>query len=404
MPRLAIIVIAAALLAGCGHGPRTPYQECLAAPREHREGRSRRGGWTPQLGFSWGDAYSGGTLDVVDSVEECLHYVTVKQGGRTFRSRGYESVDHFVTDRRGRRWSFEGYRDHVFVVIDGVEGPPLRDVVWFATFSPSGNHVAYIARDESGSLVMLDGRVAMRAQEIKPNNFIVLDDGRFGVVRSAAEHDRWEVAFGGWVSPTFDSVVELSFWVHEPRGRLAFVGRSGSEQLAVIDGKVVEAPGGVYGKEIRFSEDGDHFAFVSRVRGATGKSEDDHYYAIWDSRAFPLTGAGNLVRFLGERPVFSVSDPAYVEETHYVVLGVPTPSLPPSVDEYRRVNPWSHWTSRVRIGDSLGPRFDELKPGSLEILGDGRVRYVGTRGGNEIEVIDNRLPGDAEKRPAQVAQ
>lgn len=405
MLRLATLVITAALLAGCrGHGPRTPYQECLAAPREHHARHVQRGGWTPQLSFTWGSGYSDGTLDVEDNLEECLHYITVKQGGRTFRSRGYERIEHFVTDRKGRRWSFEGHGDHTFVVTDGVESPPLRDVRWFSTFSPSGNHVGYLARDAAGSLVMLDGRVAMRAAAIEPNNFVVLDDGRFGVVRGAAEPGKWEVAFGSWVSPAFDSVAELSFWVHEGKGRLAFVGNRGSERVAVIDGKIIEAPGIVSGKDIRFSEDGDHFAYVTRVPSATGKHEDERFYAIWDGRAFPLGGSGNFERFLGARPVFSTSGPAYAEETHYVVLGVPTPGVPPSADEYQKVDRWSRWTSRVRIGDSLGPRFDDLKPGSLEISGNGQVRYVGIRAGVEIEVIDNRLPGDTGKRPAQVAQ
>lgn len=385
MTRAAALLIAAGLLAGCGHGPRTPYQECLAAPSERRSGRS----WNPS---------PKPALDATESVEECLHYVTVKQRhGGIFRSRGYEETDHFVTDRQGRRWSFDGHRDHVFVVIDGIEGPPLLHIDWFSTFSPSGNHVAYIARDDTGPLVMLDGRVAMRAREIKPNNFVVLDDGRFGVVRSAAEPGKWEVAFGSWVSPTFDEIIELSFWAHEEKGRLAFVGKRGDVYVPVIDGKIIEVPGGVNGKEIRFSPDGEHFVFVSVERG-------DRYHAIWDGRAFPLPGRGTFEHFAGDHPIFQVSGPAYPEETHYLVLGASTPRVPPSEDDYRNPSQWSHWTSRVRLGDSLGPRFDSLKPGSLEILGNGQVRYVGIRGGNEIPVIDNRLPGDDGRRPAQVAQ
>lgn len=165
-------------------------------------------------------------------------------------------------------------------------------------------------------------------------------------------------SIAGWVSPTFDSIVELSFWGHEIKGRLAFVGKSGSEYLAVIDGKVVEAPGGVYGREIRFSEDGDHLAFVSRVRGATGKSEDDRYYAIWDGRAFPLIGAGNLARFLGERPIFSVSGPAYPEETYYVVR------LPALEIDRRGDRPAEH-------RDEVGVRHAEL---AEEIIAPFEVR------------------------------
>jgi len=398
----AVLCVGLIVLAGCAPPPRSSFEACLADTRAFRFRDARRGGFHERLRFNWADwgrdnVYSDGRLDVVESIERCEHFVTVKQGARTWRSRGYKRIEHFVTDIHGRRWAFEGHGDHVFVVVDGVEGPPFREVGWMPTFSLNGEHVAYLAKEDQGGVVMVDGRTALRAPDVKANNFAVLDDGRVAAVVSAPG-GKWRVAFGDQVSPAFDDIVELSFTVSEAKGRLGFVGVRGAEYVAVIDGRVIEAPGVVLRRSITFSNDGDHVAYGTCVRGE--KPGKDRCFAVWDGRVIPLGDGADVVQFLGAYPVFSTSGAP--EETHYVILGLPTPAVEASYDEYQREGMHSRRTSRVRIGDSLGPRFDDLKPGSLQILPDGRVRYVGIREGGEIEVIDNRMPQGA--KPAQVAQ
>jgi hypothetical protein len=121
---------------------------------------------------------------------------------------------------------------------------------------------------------------------------------------------------------------------------------------------------------------------------------------VWDGRVTPLEAPGQVSRFSGAYPIFTTSSTTFPEETRVVVFGVPTPHVQPSVDDYQRKEIPARRMWRVRIGDSLGPRFDALELSSIDVLEDGRVKYVGTRNGLEIEVIDNRMP--EAQRPAMV--
>src|SRR5262245_56665620 len=86
----AVLCMGLLVLAGCAAGPRSSSDPCRS---DHIS--TRRGGFDKKRGFNWtswdmGDrANSDGRLDVVESIEHCQHFVTVTQGGREWRSRGY---------------------------------------------------------------------------------------------------------------------------------------------------------------------------------------------------------------------------------------------------------------------------------------------------------------------------
>ena len=62
----------------------------------------------------------------------------------------------------------------------------------------------------------------------------------------------------------------------------------------------------------------------------------------------------------------------------------------PDIEGYWLGNP-------LRLGDSLGPRFDSSAPNSIERIA-GRIAYRGKRGGSELRVVDNVIA-----RPPAVA-
>jgi hypothetical protein len=250
--------------------------------------------------------------------------------------------------------------------------------------------VAYLAKDDAGGVLVVDGTPRSLGGEIKPNNFMIRDDGvAAAVVGKLAE---WSVVLGDQRFGPYNDVCELSFQ-SASNGRFAFAAMRGPRPLAVVDGKTIEAPGAVIGCDVYFSPDGAHFVYGT-IEQQEGKSV---YHVVFDGRVEPAEGQPTVVRFEGARVLLSISA---TNETIYWWPEVPTPPVPPTVDDYRGSGS-SGWGARVRIGRSLGPRFDEIDPKGITLAEDGHIHYRGVRQGVPFDVTDNVI--DALAKPKLVA-
>ena len=398
----------ASMLAGCAPARYvSSYERCLAHPEEWREGVRREGGWHPRLAFGFGDwGASYGYVErlrVTERVEHCRHVVTAELEGRPFESRPYGYVDHFVTDVDGHHLAFVGSDAKAYVVVDGVESQPWDEVLWPPTFSANGVHLAYLARDGQGGALVVDGQIVRRAPGFVPNNFRLGDDGSAAAVQKTADGGV-EVVLGARTSGRFDDVCALSF-VLGPAGRFAFVGRRGNHYLGVVDFQEIPAPGIPTGCDIVFSADGSRFAYATRDDRRefdTGKAvEVSRYALVLDGSVQPLSASGSIARLAHDLAVVAIDEPS---SRILWVVGTETPEVAPVDDGYRP--PASQYSTpravRVRLGDSLGPAFDEVELPSFTHTDDGHVRYVGLRGGSHYPVVDNVIVTD---RPtATVAQ
>lgn len=409
---IALALLSLAGLSGCASGPLGPYESCLREPTAYREGRSRLA-YTSSDGVRWMDWGGGGipprepVLRVAMSIKDCLYSVQAEEanGAPGAAPRwvvgGFTYLDEmsFHQDRSGRRVGFVAFGPKAaYAVIDGVKSPPYKDVLWRPSFSLGGGHSGYLARTQDGAVAVVDGQVVGRAPDYHRGLFEVLDDGRFAAAPKRAD-GMYEVVLGSVRSPPVTDLCDR-FPVIRPSGRFAFVGKRGGQYVTFVDGREVPAPGLPAGCEIIFSEDDARWGWIAIHTGPGGlKSEETG--AVVDGTFFPLPERGTDVHFRAGLAVVRTqrADPSgntihgnrKWENVHWLV-DLPTPAVPPTEDGYFPADGGFtvEW-SRVRIGDSLGPRFDEIDWRSLRVDESGSVRYTGVRGGSRLQVVDNVL-------------
>jgi hypothetical protein len=385
------MLLFAVMLTGCASGGfRSSFQTC----RERSE---------PRADYAVEHHFSGGRLQVSHRVEDCYHVVRTALDGQQFESRGYHLVDDLVIDASGTRLAFVGMDVVSYAVIDGVESQPHKEIVWRPTFSRNGRHVAYLAREEGGGTLVVDGEIVDRAHDYSANNLVIGDDGRAGAVRKTRDGD-FQATFGGEESQLFDAICDLSFEVSES-GRFAFVGRRKNDFIAVVDMEEIAAPGVPLGCKVAFTPNGERFAYVTHDRHrdfSSGKAEEiSSYTVVVDGEVLPVDGRASIASLRNELIVVSLSNKS--SSTTLWVIGAATPRNATVEDEYTPARSAGARGVRVRLGDSLGPAFDSVDLKSFELGRDGEVSYVGVRGSTRQTVIGNVIslptPPPAAKSP-----
>jgi len=157
---------------------------------------------------------------------------------------------------------------------DGKSGKAFSGIIEASlTFSSSSDHLAYVARDGKQYLMVLDGRIGPRCDQIGPPVFS--PDGR-RLAYAARQGKRWLVVRDETPGPLMDYA-----WgpVFSTDGlRLAYVARMGRKSRVVIDGKGGKLYDAVY--NYQFSPNGKRLAYVARedqrffvvINGAEGKA------------------------------------------------------------------------------------------------------------------------------------
>ena len=338
------------------------------------------------------------------SKQDCLYSILVEGQGVRWEQGGFTSLDghDFRQDLSGRHVGFVGHvKDDTFVVIDGVKSPPYRGVLWPPSWSPDGRHAGYLAKEGTGAVAVVDGRVVGRAPEYHRGMFEVLDDGRFGAAPKRAD-GQYEVVVGDVRSPPVDDLCDSHLATVLPSGRFAVVGKRGSAYVPIVNGEEIEAPGVPAGCRIVFSPDGERWGWIALHVGPGGVASREQA-AIVDGKLYSLereamatevsffTGLA-IVRAQKADPSGQTLHGYRKWETVHWLVDLDTPAVPPTEDGYF---PPDHgqtveW-ARVRIGSSVGPRFDRIDLQSLHVDAAGSTHYVGERGGFRLDVVDNVL-------------
>lgn len=412
------MLVLLASLSGCAGGLRSDYQRCLEAPNGHGNVRYREA-FTSSDGLVWGDWDRGAMQPRAPvqrlqlTLQNCLYSVQAEGEAARWTLGGFTYVDvsSFGQDPSGRRVGFTASdsRDGAYyAVIDGVKSPPYKEILRRPTFSRNGRHAGYLARTADGAVVVVDGQVAFRARDVHPLLFDVLDDGGFAA--APKREDGSVVAMvGDVVSPPVDDLCDSRLPVIRPSGHFAFVGKRSGDHVVIVDGRHVPAPGLPGGCEVLFSDDDSRFGWIAVHAGPAGLQSSE-IAAVIDGEILSLSGTTADLRFQGRLAIVRTShaDPSgnsihgqrKWESVHWLT-DLPDPAVPPTEDSYFPPDTGLTLTwERVRIGSSIGPRFDRIDWSTLVAGEDGHVRYTGERGSARLEVVDNVLVQPRGERPA----
>jgi hypothetical protein len=155
------------------------------------------------------------------------------------------------------------------------------------------------------------------------------------------------------------------------------------------------------GCKIDFSADGARhgYATVAHRRLRDG-GDDARYWFVIDGVARETRGQAWIARLTPLLSLVSVEAAQY--ERQLLVVEAATPARPPSDDEYTPASSGGpRPITRVVLGESVGPAFDEVDIDSFERGADGVVRYVGLRGEQRVAVADNVIAAPAAPVIAQ---
>jgi hypothetical protein len=275
---LALAVLAAAVLTGCG--PHLIWSG-RTADRRHAveviedaglqyvvvDGRRRVAyrsiaGWSiafsergdlafaARVGRRWVVVRGGVPGEAWDSVGELVFSSTGRLAYAAERAKGW----HVVVDGRagprfdailagtlrfsadGRRVAYAGEAAHrVHVVTDGALGPPFEGVGRLA-LSADGARVAYAARRGLVAYVVVDGALGPRWRAV---GILALAPRGGRVAYAALGRDGWRVVTDGEPGPTVDAVRHLLF--RDDGAHLAWIARVGARDVLALDGAPVAA-------------------------------------------------------------------------------------------------------------------------------------------------------------------
>lgn len=382
-----------ALAIGCTPAwQRSTYEQCLASPQSWGEGQIRRGelGVNGFLSGQYGSEDKSFTVSITR--KDCLDTVDVRGRGVEFHGGPFRPMwdSAFAVSFETNRLAVAHYTDEheAWVWLDGERHGPYDGIGIGPRFSRSGAHVAWAALEGSAQVLYVDGREVRRGQRLLDFPFFwVLDDGRV-----AAPLLRSDGKLQFLVGADYDSgpLDEHCSFVVGPRSRWAFTAKRDGQWITVIDGKELGVPGVPQNCDVRFSEDGAHFGYLNSTTFGAPRTWAG---LVLDGSFIPLAEDASSFDFHGDLPVVKLDKKAGRDHTDweatFVTVGVETPRAAPTADDYepdRGYSPGRSW-ARVKIGDSVGPRFDRIK--DLRRDERGRIRYVGLRHEAPHEVVDN---------------
>jgi hypothetical protein len=155
--------------------------------------------------------------------------------------------------------------------------------------SPDGAHVAYVAKDDSGMVAVVDGRAGTRYRVIAPISFS--PDGKRHAYKATRADDKWTFVVDGKEGPLHDGP-QAAVHVFSPDGsRTAYAASlppkegEAPQSALVVDG-VIGKPYKLVEQQPWFSRDGKRLALVA----GAGKGPDFRTFVVVDG----VDGAGYL--------------------------------------------------------------------------------------------------------------
>lgn len=176
----------------------------------------------------------------------------------------YDSVDSVTFTPKGGVIYRAMSNQHSFVVVNGTESPAYLSTSTFL-FSDDGQHFAYIARDQDGTAMVLDGRPLKHFSSIQDNPsrsdspHFTTDGSLVYFAQGKLVRNEEVLGDGGEVSPDGKHVASL---------KLTGQGSSSPTAQVTIDGK----PGPVWTSVLglTFSPDSRHYAYAGGKPGNHG--------------------------------------------------------------------------------------------------------------------------------------
>lgn len=402
------VTFSAAGTAACGAPGQSTYASCLREPKSYGEGATRNGHVTSYRIEQEYYLYSAPEEAFRTTItrSDCKDSLRVKGPGIEFSGGPWLPLwdEGFAANYNTKRLAFAYYAEEhkAYVWVDGKAWGPYHDIMVSPRFSDNGEHVAFVVKEGDGTFTLIaDGRRVPNHPMVTSWPFLyVLDDGRLAAP-SRRSDQKVEVIVGNYRSPPFDELCGDRGFSPGPKGHYGLTGKVGSSWVTIIDGAEVKTRSLPSHCEIKFSEDGSRSGYLGM---AIEKDPASKQGVVIDGVYHPELERASDFAFYGSLPVATKDERRQGGDTvrTLVVVGTRTPEQPPTEDVPPAAGAPPQTWIRVRIGDSVGPRLDEVDLKSLKMDDDGRVRYTGRRRGTSFELVDNVV--QEAPKPASVAR
>ena len=219
----------------------------------------------------------------------------------------------------------------MFLVVDGKKVPGSEIVhqrgqqIDQVVISPNGKHyAARFTTSQGHQYVFIDGK---RGQEYQTVDHIVFTADSSKVTYTAFSNAKPYVVIGDQesdtcqqqlASPALDTHGAVTTAPAGGRAGTLCIGYGGGRPTLYLDGKTLPLPDGVEnGNDLRFSPDGEHYAYVATFRGNARR-------LVWDGVAQAESNLGSPSTTIGQQYAFSP------DSRHVAVYGIP----PTATGEY----------------------------------------------------------------------
>lgn len=400
---------------GCGAAnDQSTYASCLREPRSWGEGATRTGQISA---FRMENDYSSygspeGVFRASITRSSCKDSLHVTGPGVDFQGGPWLPLweSGFAANYKKNRLAFAYYtgEHRAFVWIDGAVRGPYHEISVSPRFSESGEHVAYLVTEPDGTFTLhTDQRRTTHHPRVSDWPFLyVLDDGRL----AASSYQKGEkdpkiiVVVGDYNSAPMDELCSNWGFQPGPKGHYGFAAKLQGRWITIIDGEKVPVSGLPSRCEIKFSEDGRRSGYVSTAVAGEPASKQG---LVLDRVYHPELEQATDFVFQGAIPVATMEDKRAAGGTKVLVLvGFPTPGVAPSPDDAapaRAPDPegvYPRPSTRVKIGDSVGPKLDVFEWKTLAVDEAGHVHYQGERSGVKVDLVDNVIQSPPKAGPA----
>ena len=279
--------------------------------------------------------------------------------------------------------------DGSVLMIDGVEGPPNRNILWFG-FSPTRSRVAYLAYRDGAWHTVVDGlEQPFPGSPEQPAVVFSPNAARFAYVSN--DEGTLSVVVDGRRGAPYDAILGPGPIFSPDSAHVTYAAQRNGETFVVVDEKEWPAFDGIGGAGILFSPDSSHVAYSAKrgaqhvviLDGTPGLPFDDVGYLTFspDSKRFAYWGTRNWEHFI---VVDGRASEAYAKVTE------PGPVFSPD-SQHVGYSASQQGKARVVIDGKDGPLYDSIASGSPVFSPDSaRVAYVAAANHKALTVIDGR--------------
>lgn len=150
------------------------------------------------------------------------------------------------------------------VVLDGVEGPPLRQIRTRPMFSPDSRRIIYVAGGSGNETLVVDGKVGEWYRVIA-GRAISPDSQHVAYIAVTKDYKQWVVS-DGKPGEAYERIVTVPYFSPDS-SHMVYLAMNAGKVFAVLDGVAGKPYDEVWNYTLKFSPDGTRLGYIAKQNG-----------------------------------------------------------------------------------------------------------------------------------------